>query len=168
MLGYATWDEHYICHGYYELKQYDKAIQACTQALDDAGGGYALYWRGVAYHDLNRQDQALQDPTKSADSDDGFAPYSAVTMSMIYFDRNDNQNALNVLNKYLFLYDANRTEKSQVAVAYNNRCYAYMQLNDLKKALDDCTHSLEFGSIPDAFRKKQELEDRLATREKSL
>ena len=25
-----------------------------------------------------------------------------------------------------------------VAIAYNNRCYAYMQLGELRKALDDC------------------------------
>jgi tetratricopeptide (TPR) repeat protein len=161
LLG-VTWDEHYICHGYYELKRYDQAVQACTEAIDDAGGGYAWYWRGEAYRQSNRSDQALEDLTRSADSEDYFAPYAAVDMSMIYFGRNDNQGALNILNKYTFLYDPNRIEKSQVAVAYNNRCYAYMQLGDLKKALDDCTHSLEYGSIPDAFRKRQELVKRLA------
>jgi hypothetical protein len=36
-----------------------------------------------------------------------------------------------------------------------------MQLGLLKKALDDCTQSLKYGSIPDAFRKEQELMKRL-------
>lgn len=36
-----------------------------------------------------------------------------------------------------------------------------MQLGDLKRALDDCTQSLKYGSIPDAFRKQQELVARL-------
>lgn len=44
-----------------------------------------------------------------------------------------------------------------MAVAYNNRCYAYMELGELEKALADCTQSLRYGSIPDAFRKQQEL-----------
>jgi hypothetical protein len=87
---------------------------------------------------------------------------------MIYFDRGDDRSALDVLNKYEFLYDPSRTERSQVAVAYNNRCYAYMQLGVLKKALDDCTHSLQFGSIPDAFRKQQELVKRLSPTDKGL
>jgi tetratricopeptide (TPR) repeat protein len=167
LLG-VVWDEHYICHGYYQLKRYDDAVQACTEALADAGGGYALYWRGEAYRLSKRPDKALDDLGKSADSEDGFAPYAAVSMSMIDFDRGDNQGALDVLNKYAFLYDPNRTARSQVAVAYNNRCYAYMQLGDLKRALDDCTHSLEYGSIPDAFRKRQELLKRLAGPQKNL
>jgi tetratricopeptide (TPR) repeat protein len=133
-----------------------------TDAISDAGGGYAWYWRGEAYRLSNRPDQALEDLTRSADSDDYFAPYAAVNMSMIYFGRNDNQGALNILNRDAFLYDANRNAASQVALAYNNRCYAYMQLGDLKKALDDCTHPLQFGSIPDAFLKQQELVRRLA------
>ena len=48
-----------------------------------------------------------------------------------------------------------------MAISYNNRCYAYMQLNELKRALDDCTQSLKYGSIPDALRKQQELVKRL-------
>ncbi len=167
LLG-VTWDEHYICHGYYVLKRYDDAVRACTQAIADAGGGYALYWRGEAYRQAHRPDQALEDLTKSADSEDYFAPYAAVDISMIDFDRGDNRAALNVLNKYAFLYDANRTERSQIAVAYNNRCYAHMQIGELKPALDDCTRSLEYGSIPDAFRKQQELVKRLAIPQKSL
>jgi len=49
-----------------------------------------------------------------------------------------------------------------VAVSYNNRCYAYMELGELQKALDDCNASLANGSIPDAFKKKEELIARLS------
>jgi hypothetical protein len=38
----------------------------------------------------------------------------------------------------------------------------------LKPALDDCTRSLEYGSLPDAFRKQQELVKRLALPQKGL
>jgi hypothetical protein len=48
-----------------------------------------------------------------------------------------------------------------MAVGYNNRCYAYMELGELQKALDDCTASLKYGAIPDAYRKQQELTRRL-------
>jgi hypothetical protein len=36
-----------------------------------------------------------------------------------------------------------------------------MQLGDYAKALSDCTESLKYGSIPDAYRKQQELIKRL-------
>lgn len=162
LLG-LPWDEDYICHGYYELKRYDEAIRACTDAIKGTGNTAAYYWRGEAYDHAGHPNRALADLANSADLQGYFAPYAAIAMTMIYFDRNDNQSALNVLNKYTFLYDANRTGRSQVAVAYNNRCYAYMQLGELKKALDDCNHSLAYGSIPDAFRKKHELMERLST-----
>jgi hypothetical protein len=86
---------------------------------------------------------------------------AAIDLSMIYFNRNDNQSALDVLNKYQYLYDPNVASKQDMAVGYNNRCYAYMQLGELKEALDDCTASLKYGSIPDAYRKQQELTRRL-------
>jgi tetratricopeptide (TPR) repeat protein len=168
LLG-APWDEDLVCHGYYQLKQYDQAVQACTDAINSTDNPHAWYWRGAAYNQSGHKDLALADLAKSADLDDGyFSPGAAIDMSMIYFGRGDNQGALSVLNKYQFLYDPNRTEKSNVAVAYNNRCYAYMQLDDFQKALDDCTQSLRYGSLPDAFRKQQELVARLNPPKKTL
>lgn len=164
----VTSHEYYICHGYYKLKRYTEAEQACTDAIKGTGHPNAWYWRGAAYRDSGKLDDALQDFTTVADSEGYFASWAAIDMSMIYFNRHDDQGALNVLNKYTFLYDPNRKDKSGVAVAYNNRCYAYMQLGELKKALDDCTQSLKYGSIPDAFRKQQELVKRLGTPEKGF
>jgi tetratricopeptide (TPR) repeat protein len=87
---------------------------------------------------------------------------AAIELSMIYFNRKDNKGALDVLNRYLYLYDPAITSKDDVAVGYNNRCYAYMELGELRKALDDCNASLQYGSIPDAFKKKEELVARLS------
>ena len=156
------WDADLVCHGYLQLKAYDQAIDACSDALASADTSRTWYWRGEAYTQTNQPDLALADLKRSADHDDSyFSPYAAVDMSMVYFNRKDNAGALQVLNDYPSLYDPNRTAKDQVAVAYNNRCYAYMQLGELQKALDDCTQSLKYGSIPDAFRKQQELVARL-------
>ena len=167
LLG-ANWEADLICSGYYELKHYDQAVEACTDAIDSTDNSNAWYWRGQAYTQSGQQDLALADLEKATELSDYFAPYAAVDMSMIYFNRGDNQGALAVLNNYPALYDPNRTEKSQVAVAYNNRCYAYMQLGDLRRALDDCTQSLKYGSLPDAFRKQQELVERLSPSKKAL
>jgi tetratricopeptide (TPR) repeat protein len=168
-LGNKAENEYFICYGYYRLKDYDDAVRACTKSLEHVPGNLkALYWRGNAYRDWNQTDAALHDLTAVADSEDSFRTSAAIDISMIYFNRNDNQSALGVLNKYTYLYDPETNSKSGMAVSYNNRCYAYMQLGDLRKALDDCTASLKFGSIPDAYRKKQELNRRLNAHEVGL
>jgi len=161
-LGNKTEYEYFICYGYYRLKDYDAAVSSCNTSLEHQPGNVkALYWRGNTYRDLGRTDAALQDFTAVADSEDSFRTYAPIDISMIYFSRSDNQSALDVLNKYTFLYDPQTNNKSGMAVSYNNRCYAYMQLGELKKARDDCTASLKYGSIPDAYRKMQELNRRL-------
>jgi hypothetical protein len=161
-IGGKTGDEHLICFGYYRLKDYDNAIKSCTKTIEDEPGNLqAYYWRGVSYRDLNRGDDALKDFAIVADSESDFRASAAINASMVYFNRNDNRGALDVLNRYQYLYDPSTTKKDDVAVGYNNRCYAYMQLGQLKEALDDCTASLKYGSIPDAYRKQQELVKRL-------
>ncbi len=99
----------------------------------------------------------MKDLTVVAGSDNRLRASAAIDMSMIYFGRNDDRGALDVLNRYTYLYDPAQTDKNDVAVSFNNRCYAYMQLDDLKKALDDCTQSLKYGSIPDAYSKQLKL-----------
>ena len=168
-LGGKNGEEHFICYGYYRLKDYDDAIQACTAIIEHQTGNLkAFYWRGEAYQDSGQMDAALSDLTAVADSEDSFRATAAIDISMIYFNRKDVQGALNVLNKYTYLYDSNSSGRSDMAVGYNNRCYAYMQLGDLKKALDDCTESLKYGSLPDAYRKQAELVKRLNANETGL
>jgi tetratricopeptide (TPR) repeat protein len=168
-LGNITAEEHFICYGYFRLKDNDAAIQACTKAIDDQPGNLqARYWRGDAYRDLGQTDAALQDLTIVAESESSFRTYAAIAVSMIYFGRNDDQSALKALNKYKYLYDPHANNRDGIAVSYNNRCYAYMQLGQLKQALDDCTASLKYGSLPDAFRKQQELVRRLRAGEQGL
>jgi hypothetical protein len=161
-LGGNTGDEPLICFGYYHLKDYDDAVRTCTKTIEDEPGNLqSYYWRGLAYLDSSRANDALPDLTIVADSEDDFRVGAAIHMEMIYSNRNDNRSALDVLNRYKYLYDPNTTSKDDLAVAYNNRCYVHMQLGELKEALDDCTASLKYGSIPDAYRKQQELVRRL-------
>jgi hypothetical protein len=154
--------EHFICYGYYKLKSYDAARQACDAAIaDDPNNITAYYWRGYSNEASDRKDAALQDLTVVAESENGFRENAAIEMSMIHFGRKDLTGALDLLNRYTYLYDPNVSSEDTVAVAYNNRCYAYMELGELKKALDDCQNSLKHGSIPDAYRKEQDLIKRL-------
>jgi tetratricopeptide (TPR) repeat protein len=160
-LGDVLWGQHYVCYGHYMLKEYDAALPPCTDTIRLTGNLKALFWRGKAYEALGRRDEAERDFTDVAGSEGEFRSSAAIALSILYFNRRDNQAALDVLNRYSYLYEENITRKSDIAVAYNNRCYAYMQLGDLRKALDDCTASLHYGSLPDAFRKQQELVSRL-------
>jgi tetratricopeptide (TPR) repeat protein len=168
-LGNKTEQEYYICYGYYQLKDYDNAIRTCTRTIDHATNVLpAHYWRGVAYRDRGDADSALRDLTVVAESQSNFRSSAAIDMSMIHFGRNNNKSALDVLNRYKYLYDPAATGRQNTAVSYNNRCYAYMQLGELNEALDDCTASLKYGAIPDALRKQQELIKRLNVNEKAL
>jgi tetratricopeptide (TPR) repeat protein len=165
-LGGRTEFEYLICYGFYRLRNYDEAVRSCSKMIEgDAGNLQARYWRGAAYRDSGRKDAALADFTAVAEAEGSLRASAAIDLSMIHFNAKDVRGALDVLNKYTYLYDPNLVTKSDVAVGYNNRCYAYMQLGELKKALDDCTASLKYGSIPDAFRKQQELLRRIGAHE---
>jgi tetratricopeptide (TPR) repeat protein len=168
-LGNRTEQEYFVCYAYYQLKEYDHAIRACAKAMGDSPGVLqAHYWRGVAYRDKGDADAALRDLTIVADSENDLRTSAAIDISMIYFGRGDNRSALNVLNDHKYLYDPDTSSRQDIAVSYNNRCYAYMQLGELKEALNDCTASLKYGNIPDAFRKQQELVKRLNSHEVAL
>lgn len=152
----------YACFGYHRLGSHAAAIRACSANIDrESGNIEAHYWRGVAHRALGEADAALRDLTFVAEAAKGFAGRAVIETSMIHFRRNDNRGALAVLNRYSYLYDPARTAKESVAVGYNNRCYAYMELRELERALADCNQSLKYGSIPDAIRKKLELLKRL-------
>ena len=162
-VGNKTGQDHAVCFAYYQLKDYDNAVRSCTQAIDRWPGNLpAHYWRGVAFSDKGDADPAARDLTVVAESEHMFRSSAAIALSMVHFRRNDNTSALDVLNRYKYLYDPAATSKQDIAVSYNNRCYAYMQLGELKAALDDCTASLKYGAIPDAFRKQHELMKQLS------
>lgn len=168
-LGNVTADEHFICYGFFRLKDNEAAVRACTKTIEDQPGNLqARYWRGDAYRDLGQTDDALRDLTVVAESESAFRTYAAIDLSMVYFGRNDDQSALDALNKYKYLYDADVNNRENIAVSYNNRCYAYMQLGQLREALDDCRASLKYGNLPDAYRKEQELVKRIAAGQKGL
>jgi tetratricopeptide (TPR) repeat protein len=154
--------EHYICYAYHQKREYEQALPECTKAVDDQPGNMsARYWRGLVYQELGNLDGALNDFTVVADSENGFRANAAITVSWIYDTRKEFGKAIDSLDRYTYLFDEKLAGKNNVAIAYNNRCYAYMQLGELRNALDDCTQSLKYGSIPDAFEKQQELVKRL-------
>jgi tetratricopeptide (TPR) repeat protein len=82
---------------------------------------------------------------------------AAIDMGHINALRGNYAGELAILDKYTYLFDASLQPPADLAVSYNNRCFAYMKLGRLQKALEDCTTSLKYGRLPDAMQKQQEL-----------
>lgn len=146
-----------ICFAYYKLKDYAQSVKECTNQLDNGEVMGARFWRGKSNVALGQTDEALKDFSLIADSEDGFRTSAAIEMSVIYGKRDDVKSSLDALNNHPYLFDEENQSKNDLMVSYNNRCYAYMKLGELQKALDDCNASLRFGNLPDAYQKQQEL-----------
>ena len=154
---------HLKCHAYFMLKKFDEAVQACTDWLQNGSDTETFYWRAMAYKGLRQTDAELQDLFRVADSQNlHFRTSAAIEISVIYGDRKDMAAQLASLNSYPFLFDETTQTKRELAIAFNNRCFAQMQLGRLQDALDDCTTSLKYDNLPDAYQKYQQLTKRLA------
>ena len=152
------------CAALFNLKLYPDAIKACTTQIENGGDMQAFFWRAQAYAASHQTQLALRDYRRVAASESHFRTYAAIAISVVYARRNDMVNMLKALNTYTYLYDPNLEDKQDIAIAYNNRCYAEMHLGALRNALKDCDASLQFGNLPDAYAKQQELLKRLKKR----
>jgi tetratricopeptide (TPR) repeat protein len=155
--GAPRGDGHMKCFAYFRLKLYDKAVQDCSEQINIDQNVENFYWRAMAYKALNQTDEAINDLLIVANSEHEFNDDSVIDISVIYAHRKDYQSLLKILNDYPFLFDEEHQDKNILSISYNNRCFAKMKLGHLQEALDDCTSSLKFGNLPDAFKKQQEL-----------
>jgi membrane associated rhomboid family serine protease len=148
------------CYAYFKLKHYTEAVSECTRQID-GNGNYlqSHYWRARAYEGLEHWDAAMADFGPIADSSNNwFRDGAAIEMSLILGSKkNDVAAELALLNRYPYLFDPDLQPPADLAVAFNNRCHAYMKLGLLKQALDDCNTSLKYDHIPDALQKQHEL-----------
>ncbi len=153
---------HLKCLGYFQLGYMEEALKECTLEVDRGDDRDSRYWRARVNAAMGRKDEALLDYLPVADSESRWRTSAVINMSVLYGDKGDFNSGLNVLESHPFVFNENSEEKSNLAVAFNNRCYFRMKLGDLQKALDDCNTSLKFGNIPDAFSKKNDLMKLLA------
>ena len=151
--GYADLE----CAALYRLKLYADAVHVCTQQIQVAGDAEARFWRARAYEAVQKPDLALPDYQRVAASGSRFRSAAAIDISVIYGRKNDMPAMLKALDSYHYLYDPATEDREDIAIAYNNRCYARMHLGDLRGALKDCSASLHFGNLPDAYAKQQQL-----------
>lgn len=151
------------CYAYEILRHFHEAVRSCTRLIQ-GNGNYleSHYWRGLAYEGLRRWGPALADlKWVAASSNNWFRVGAAIEMSVIFGKKHDYAAELASLDAYPYLFDPSLQSADDLAVAYNNRCFAYMKLGRLHKALSDCTVSLKYGRIPDALHKEMVLMRRL-------
>jgi tetratricopeptide (TPR) repeat protein len=153
------------CNAFYKLHHFQEAVDECAHQIDrrrDVTG--ARYDRAQSYEQLRNYDAALADYALIAE--DGSNNYlrdgAVIEMDHINALLGKYAVELQIFDKYPFVFDASLQAPDDLAIAYNNRCFAYMKLGELHKALDDCTTSLRYGRLPDALQKQQELQKRLS------
>lgn len=146
-----------LCKHYYWLKLHDDAIQSCTDFMDTSISVEARYWRGFSYRITNRYPEAIDDYEIVANSQNMGRLNAIIELSIIYGNLKQHENMRDVISKYSFILNSRIANKKTVATAYNNRCYARMQLGELEEALADCTESLKYGNSPDTYQKQQTL-----------
>jgi tetratricopeptide (TPR) repeat protein len=147
------------CYAYYRLKHFKEAVKECD-ALIEGNGNYMQthYWLAKAYEGLKQWDPSIAEFTPVADSaDNWFRVGAALDMSFDYGQKGDFAGQLASMERYPYLFDSRMQPPHDLAVAFNNRCFALMKLGRLQDALNDCTQSLGYDRIPDALHKQQEL-----------
>jgi hypothetical protein len=124
----------------------------------------AHLFRAWAYESLKNYDAAIADYAPIADdaSDSAIRAGAVIDIEHIAALRGQYAAELAIFQKYPFVFDANVQSKEHLAIVYNNRCFAYMKTEELKKALDDCTISLKYRRLPDALQKQQQLQKLLS------
>jgi tetratricopeptide (TPR) repeat protein len=157
---------HYLkCFAYFKLHHFQEAVEECTHLIDNQRDvSAARYNRARSYEGLNNYDAALADFTPIAeDGSENYIRWGAV-IEMEHINALLGKYAveLEIFKKYPFVFDASLQPPDDLAVAYNNRCFAYMKLGELNKALEDCTTSLRYGRLPDALQKQQQLQKLLS------
>ncbi|HEX7339338.1 MAG TPA: DUF4034 domain-containing protein [Rhodanobacteraceae bacterium] len=142
------------------MNHYVQAIKVCSAVYDASGDWEALFYRGQTLEDAKQYALALADYRLVANGEGVMynRTGSVINMTVIYGDLHQYRKQLAVADAYRYLFIPGQASDSDVAIYYNNRCYAYMKLHQLRKALDDCNLSLRHGNLPDAVAKKHQLE----------
>ena len=149
------------CAALFRLKLYRQGVGACRAIVAADGNLQTRFWLGQIEDALGNENAAVRDYGLVASSDSGYRNYAAIGVAVIYDREGKWQASLNALNQYAYLFKKKYDDPYDIAIAYNDRCYDKMKLGNLKSALQDCTSSLRYGSLPDAYAKQQELRQML-------
>lgn len=156
------------CQALYKLKHFAEAVTECTRVQQANNNFDAVqFYLGRSYGGLQQWDTALSVLGPVALGADNYRVSAAVWMSVAYGNKRDFAGELKSLNEHGYIFDTRNQERDDLAVAFNNRCHALMELGRLQEALNDCNVSLKFGQLPEAVRKQQELVKMLADKRRT-
>ena len=148
------------CFAYHELRHFQEAVDECTLLIDTHRGVLRAHlYRAWSNEALKNYDAALAEYSDIADygSENSLRTSAVINMEHINALQGKTANELAIFEKYPFVFDADIQSAEDLAIVYNNRCYAYMNSGEPRKALGDCNTSLQYGRLPDALHKQQEL-----------
>ena len=153
------------CFAYYQMHLLQQAVDECTLLIDTHRGSIrARYYRAWANGDLKNYDAAIEEYADIAEngSDNYIRAGAVINLDHMYSLQGKYSRELEVFDKYPFVFDTQIQTEEDLAMAYNNRCFVYMKLGELNKALEDCRMSLKYGRLPDALQKQQQLQKLLS------
>lgn len=135
----TAWDYWRQGNRYYELKQYEKALESYSSAIRMQSNTAEFYnARGCIYNILEKYDKAVSDLDKAIELNpkDGVA----------YNNRGYAYNCLKEYDKAISDLDEAIELNLKNEVAYNNRGYAYGCLKDYYKAFLDLDKAIKLNS----------------------
>ena len=103
----------------------------CSRVVAQSYGNTLLaqYSLARAFQGLERWDEALAEFAPLADSADNYLRVgAAIEMSVIYGKKKDFAGEARTLNQHAYLFDPKMQPPEDLAVSFNNRCHAYMEL----------------------------------------
>ena len=126
---------------YDDLKDYGKAVECYTKAINLGGGGLYYHWRGETYEKLNDNKKATADYKSAVEAftkeiaeeplDEDNYEYRA----RVYMKLKDYKQAIQDFNSYLMIDPSD--------YAYNNRGECYTEMGDYEAALADFNKAIE-------------------------
>ena len=136
----TVWDYSRQGSRYYDLKQYESAIESYSNAINMQSDIFTFYNnRGSAYKEMGEYEKALSDFNKAIKlKPDCETAYN--NRGIIYAEMGEYEKALSDYNKAIEL-------KSDYETVYNNRGFVYKEMGKYEKALSDFNMAL--GLKPD-------------------
>jgi tetratricopeptide (TPR) repeat protein len=159
--------EYLKCFAYMKLRHFKESVDECTRLINaHREVANATYNRARSYEAMRSYPAALADYAFIAQEgpDNWMRDAAVINMEHINSLLGKYSEELAIFEKYPFVFDEQLQDPEDLAIAYNNRCFAYMKLGQLNKALDDCNTSLRYGRLPDALQKQQEIQKLLSAK----
>lgn len=165
----TAWDHRRRGNRYYDLGQYEKAIESYSAAIDiQPNNAYFYNDRGRAYNSLGEYWKAISDFDKAIKLDTEFA--------VAYNNRGYAYNGLGEYDKAISDFDKAVKLEPEFAVAYSNRGHAYNGLGEYNKAISNFDKAIElnpkltaaYGNRGDAYSSLEEYDKAISDFDKAI